>query len=542
MAEAVVDPLEVVDVHQQQADRAVVVGGETFIKIADECRTVAQVGQVVGVGQTLNALLSQLTLGDVFVDADVMGQFAVVTVDLGNRQLAPVGFEVLAAALELALPAVAHGQARRRVEQQLVEVFQGRQLRQSMAMDLVSAVLGDGREAWIDVLDHAVAVNQQKGVGALLYCTLEQVQGAGGSAAIVVVDDLSELIGQLAGKGDFVRLPSPCRAGLLQAQYADYLAIDADTGIEHGVDIARTKAFGHFPSAWVVAGIVGVDSAAGVQGIEVVGKAAGVDGVGQAVFLGVAVVGGNRLQALSFQVPNARTVDLVDLTSTAGDQLGGLKQRVAGVVAMAGQVQDQLLLGAYPLQVFELFLLGLLIELQGDLQAIVAGFQVGGTEVRAITGLGVNHHQVTAQQLTVVLLVGLAQFQQVQRSLCGVQGVTHQIMRTLPQLQLDGVMQFVTSLGLHQAGVGRADQCAELDCSQAELTFAGGVEVQQGPAGFIQPFETQHAEPRGHGQLRHDLGHHTAGGIGLAFHGELASRRLFAKIAQSATRRFGKVA
>ncbi len=85
---------------------------------------------------------------------------------------------------------------------------------------------------------------------------------------------------------------------------------------------------------------------------------------------------------------------------------------------------------------------------------------------------------------------------------------------------LDGVVQLIAGFGLHQAGIGRADQGAEFDGGQAELAFAIGIEKQQRPARFIQPFETQHAEPRGHRQLRHYLGRHTAGGIGLAFHGE----------------------
>ncbi|MNJ33765.1 hypothetical protein D3C77_284550 [compost metagenome] len=209
VAEAVVDPLEVVDVHQQQADGAVAVASEALIEVADERGAVAQAREVVGVGQALDALLGQLALGDVFVDADVVGQFAVVTVDLGNRQLAPVGLEVLAPALELALPAVADGQARRCIEQQLAEVLEGWQFREPLAVDLVGAVLGDGGEAWVDVLDHAIAVDQQEGVGALLYRPLEQVQGAGGGAAVVVVDDLGELVGQLTGKGDLIRLPGP---------------------------------------------------------------------------------------------------------------------------------------------------------------------------------------------------------------------------------------------------------------------------------------------------------------------------------------------
>ncbi len=51
-------------------------------------------------------------------------------------------------------------------------------------------------------------------------------------------------------------------------------------------------------------------------------------------------------------------------------------QGVVAAVALAGQQQDQVLLGAHPLQMLQLFLLGALIELQGDLQAGVLGFQV----------------------------------------------------------------------------------------------------------------------------------------------------------------------
>ncbi|MNZ47674.1 hypothetical protein D3C78_653970 [compost metagenome] len=117
-----------------------------------------------------------------------------------------------------------------------------------------------------------------------------------------------------------------------------------------------------------------------------------------------------------------------------------------------------------------------------------------------------------------MLFVGLTQFKQAQGALGGVEGVPDQVMGALCQLLLDGVVQLIAGFGLHQARVGRANQSAELDSGQAELAFAVGVEKQQGPACFIQPFETQHAEPRGHWQLRHYLGHHTAGGIGMAFH------------------------
>ncbi len=59
-------------------------------------------------------------------------------------------------------------------------------------------------------------------------------------------------------------------------------------------------------------------------------------------------------------------------------------------------------------------------------------------------------------------------------------------------------MQQVTRLGLHQAGIGRADQGAKLDGREAELALAVGIEEQQGPAWFIKPLETQHTEARRH--------------------------------------------
>jgi hypothetical protein len=48
---------------------------------------------------------------------------------------------------------------------------------------------------------------------------------------------------------------------------------------------------------------------------------------------------------------------------------GGFEQGVVGAVALTGQQQDQVLLGAYPVQVLELLLLGALVQFQGDLQA-----------------------------------------------------------------------------------------------------------------------------------------------------------------------------
>ncbi len=163
------------------------------------------------------------------------------------------------------------------------------------------------------------------------------MQGAGGGASVVIVDDLSKLIRQFASEGDFVRLPGAGHTGLLQAQYADHLTVDPDAGVEHRIDIPRAQALGHFPGARVAHGIVGVDGAAGMQGVEVVGEYADIDRFRQQVFLGRAVIGRNRHQLRAFEVPQAGAVDLVNVAGAAGDQFGSFLQGVVAAVALAGQ-------------------------------------------------------------------------------------------------------------------------------------------------------------------------------------------------------------
>ncbi|MNC45187.1 hypothetical protein D3C75_941350 [compost metagenome] len=114
---------------------------------------------------------------------------------------------------------------------------------------------------------------------------------------------------------------------------------------------------------------MGVNGAAGLQRFHVVGKVVGVDHRRQEIRLGRAVVGGNRNQFAIVQIPEAGAVDLVDVAGAAGDEFGGFEQGVVGAVALTGQQQDQVLLGAYPVQVLELLLLGALVQFQGDLQA-----------------------------------------------------------------------------------------------------------------------------------------------------------------------------
>ncbi|MCY1177176.1 hypothetical protein D9M73_174740 [compost metagenome] len=89
------------------------------------------------------------------------------------------------------------------------------------------------------------------------------------------------------------------------------------------------------------------------------------------VILAIAVERRNRFQALAIQVPDARTVDLVDFTCAAGNQLCGFKQRVIGAVALPGQAQDQILLRTHPVQVLQLHSLGLLVQLKSNMQRAV---------------------------------------------------------------------------------------------------------------------------------------------------------------------------
>ena len=115
---------------------------------------------------------------------------------LGDRQLAPVRIEVLAPALEFALPtvAVAETEAGLGIEQLLGKVLQGRQIGDALAADFLGAVQGDGGKARVDVLHPTVAVDQQEGAGALLDRALEQMQGAGGGAPLLVEHGLGLLI------------------------------------------------------------------------------------------------------------------------------------------------------------------------------------------------------------------------------------------------------------------------------------------------------------------------------------------------------------
>ena len=53
-----------------------------------------------------------------------------------------------------------------------------------------------------------------------------------------------------------------------------------------------------------------------------------------------------------------------------------------------------------------------------------------------------------------MLSVGFAQLEQVQGAIGGVQGVAHQVMRAVAELQLNRVVQLIARFGLHQAGVG----------------------------------------------------------------------------------------
>ncbi|MNF65862.1 hypothetical protein D3C84_476400 [compost metagenome] len=386
-------------------------------------------------------------------------------------------------------------------------------------MHFVGAVLGDGGEARVDVFHQAVTVHQQEGAGALLHGALEQVQGAGGVAALLVHQDLGELVGQFAGEGDLVRLPDPRGAGVFQAEHAHHLAADADAGVEHGGDALGLEiAADQLAGAWVALGIVRVDGAPAVQGFEVARVQGHVDCPRVFVVVLVAAEQADGHQLAALEHPDAGARDVVGFAGGLGDELCGFLGRIAGGVAMARQAHDQALLGAGADQVLQVVFLGALVELEGGAQAAVLGFQV---EVLLLfPGLLrlAGHHQVAAQQFAAVLLERLADLQQAQGPIGGVQGVVDGVVGFFAQLQLHLVMQPVTAFRFHQAGVGGVDEGAELAGRHAEPALAGRVEEEQCPAGFVEPLETHQAQPRGDRQLRHYLGHRTAGGIGMALH------------------------
>ncbi len=165
---------------------------------------------------------------------------------------------------------------------------------------------------------------------------------------------------------------------------------------------------------------------------------------------------------------------------------------------MACQAQNQALLAADPFQMVQLFVLGALIELQRDLQTGVLHFQIRADHQFAGLDLLIDDHQIAAQQVPIVLLVSLTNLHQTQRAARRVQGVANQVMGAARQLQLHGVVQLIARFGFHKAGIRRADQRAEFHGGHAELLFAVRIQIEHGPAGFIQPLETQHAEPRRH--------------------------------------------
>ena len=131
-----------------------------------------------------------------------------------------------------------------------------------------------------------------------------------------------------------------------------------------------------------------------MQGFEVIREVAGIENIVGDVGITFALVSGNRQQAVAFEVPQAGAVDLIDVAGAAGDQLRGFLQGVVLAITMAGQAQDQVLLGADTLQVLKLLLLGALVEFKGNLQAGVLGFEIiQRHRGRAVDGR-LNHQQV----------------------------------------------------------------------------------------------------------------------------------------------------
>ena len=55
-------------------------------------------------------------------------------------------------------------------------------------------------------------------------------------------------------------------------------------------------------------------------------------------------------------------------------------------------------------------------------------------------------------------------------------------------------MQLQALRGIHQAGVGGADQAAEVACGDAPASMAAGVQIEQMPAGGIEALEREQAQ------------------------------------------------
>ena len=177
VAEGLVDAFEVVDVHQQQAEGRVWRFAQLLLEAIDEIGAIAQPGEAVAQGLLCLALIVQLVERDVLAQAEQVGGDPFGVADPGHPHVSPIGFQALALAAELHLPAVVVRLLAQRGAHQFRQAGQGGNFVQQATLQFAGTVLGDGLEARVGE-DHApVDVDQQEGFGALFQGATTQVGG-----------------------------------------------------------------------------------------------------------------------------------------------------------------------------------------------------------------------------------------------------------------------------------------------------------------------------------------------------------------------------
>ena len=140
----------------------------------------------------------------------------------------------------------------------------------------------------------------------------------------------------------------------------------------------------------------------------------------------------------------------------------------------------------------QVVVLSALVGFQGAAQSLVLRLQLLQGRGRLLGGR--LFQQVTAQQFLLALLAALSQFEQLATAAGRMQPVAHLIAPLGGELLLDILVQLQALRGIHQAGVGGADQAAEVACGDAPASMAAGVQIEQMPAGGIEALEREQAQ------------------------------------------------
>lgn len=247
-----------------------------------------------------------------------------------------------------------------------------------------------------------------------------------------------------------------------------------------------------------------------MQCVEITGAGRQIDmgGVFETVIL--AQEGRNGFGPAAVEMPDRRSPHVEGFDGGLGDQLRGLELWVRRAVTVPRQPHDQRLLSARTQQLVQLGCGQRLVERGGLARRFRFDRQL---QICLATG-----DEITDQQFSAISVALLADFDDLQGARGAMQAVADPVVVFMNQLLLDLLVQSMTDRGLHQAGIRRFGQRAELAGGDTHLLFACRIEIEQCPAGLVQPLETQQAKARGHRQLRHNLGRQAAGGIGMYFH------------------------